>query len=184
MQHCAIPCMYTICWKCTWYALRHTEMTMGVWLGKIARGIAGGKLCPVSVKRIDTYILRTYCIRTALVLGMYLYIPALPVRTTFVLVCTMVFTGLYSVCTCTYLLLPLSSASQDFEVHCVLQTCWCPMSSNHQPIQTWTWVILAWRMKIVFNQDWMQRPWKRQSAGLWEAWRYRNAVASRTCTDF
>ncbi len=44
------------------------------------------------------------------------------------------------------------------------------MSSNHQLIQTWTGVIPAWRMKI-FYQDRMQRPWKRQSAGLWKVWR-------------
>ncbi len=31
MQHCAIPCMYRICCKCSWYALRHTVKTGGGW---------------------------------------------------------------------------------------------------------------------------------------------------------
>jgi hypothetical protein len=69
--------------------------------------------------------------------------------------------SMYLVCTCTYLLLLLSPALQDFK-EC------CQMLSNHLQIRTTTGEITeipAQRMKNILT-DRMQPPWKRQSAGL------------------
>ncbi len=74
----------------------------------------------------------------------------------------------------------LSPALQDFEVCSVMQTCRCQMLINQLRTMTGITGIPAQRMNMILT-DWMQPPWKRQSAGLWMAWRHRNAVASTTC---
>ena len=81
----------------------------------------------------------------------------------------------------------LSSALQDFVEHGRISTFWFQRSSSRLLIRAVRMVIRvspAQRMMNFLNQDLMMRAWKRQSARLWMAWRLRNAVNSRTCTDF
>jgi hypothetical protein len=78
------------------------------------------------------------------------------------------YASMYLVCTCTYLLLLLSPALQDFKECCVMQKCRCQMLSNYLQIRTTTGEITEipeQRMKNILT-DRMQPPWKRQSAGL------------------
>jgi hypothetical protein len=81
----------------------------------------------------------------------------------------------------------LSSALPDFVEHGGISTSWFQRSSSRQLIRAVRMVIKvspARRMRNFLNQDLMMRVWKRPSASLWMAWRLRNAVDSRTCTDF
>ncbi len=103
------------------------------------------------------------------------------VRTVFVLVCTWY----------VYLYIPFSASEPRFtEFRGVWRDANMQVPDAQQPpaesvqIRTMTGVITeipAQRMNNILT-DQMKPPWKRQSAGLWMAWRHRNAVASTTCT--
>ncbi len=76
---------------------------------------------------------------------------------------------------------------QDFVDHSVMQQGGCQRSSSRLQIQAVTreiTTIPARKIRNILTLNWLHLPWKRQSASLWMAWRHRNAVASRTCTDF
>ena len=96
-----------------------------------------------------------------------------------------VYTIIYYYCPCIfYLYTHTCLEMQDFVEHIVMYLCWRLSSLR------WTQnrsmrreiLILALRMRSFFKAQTLIAG-KRQSASFWMAWRERNTVALRTCTD-